>query len=69
MWTKSQVEATGDEVLPPVKAEVAGSSPVRTASGTSSAHTDVHARAGGSDWRGVDDEDAERMSRGVGVDP
>jgi hypothetical protein len=31
-WTKSQVEATGDEVLPPVKAEVAGSSPVRTAS-------------------------------------
>jgi hypothetical protein len=30
-WTKSQVEATGDEVLFPVKAEVAGSSPVRTA--------------------------------------
>jgi hypothetical protein len=32
VWTKSQVEATGDEVLLPVKAEVAGSSPVRTAS-------------------------------------
>jgi hypothetical protein len=31
VWTKSQVEATGDEVLFPVKAEVAGSSPVRTA--------------------------------------
>jgi hypothetical protein len=32
VWTRSQVEATGDEILFPVKAEVAGSSPVRTAS-------------------------------------